>query len=1016
MGLGTQIHNLWNQFNKVAVGFHKGQALLDYMYANEEHSEGSKKKVRYSFHTGTDTRICDVCWRTCAGFAKPTGKRTSLFSDVSALFNAGVRSARTERDYEAPGKKDGKEKNELKVAVDAFLTTWLEHNSDMIPEDTAFNYCGPPRAHVDVARKRDIWVECCAHLQLHYGVKLARSERNRDEAESTPHPLVSEPWFLKILNNKVNVIIHKHKKFSQCVTCFLFKQLIAKVTNPADRAEVRAHRRQHYDTVYAERVIYHRTRNYAKENPEEALSMIVDAQTRWRTQGPTLPRQVGSGFPADFEAFGQQLYGCLVHALPGDDNHKGGFFGYMIDDSVKGGANVTCEIIYATLLKLQELRAIWPELFDIRLDNTTKDNKNLCVFAFLGWLVSTGVFKTVRLRYLSVGHTHEDIDALFGILMQHLYRSQCFETIEILMDAIYDSFFRRDAKHASGSQPSAKLRHMRATHDWTAWLTVACEEKDVEAMGMNDENPTENPHANCAETKPKRLPAVRKVEKYARRVPDSHRPHEFIFSKAMVNGSQCVVLNYKHWSRDEGYWNKEPIVLFNFTPDVHDLKPAPLNPKVIIPVATCVAAPSFLDHTKLCPSQRSGEVDANGEHLPSKLKNCPRCKVHVAFCGEHKSAAMFTTEHQDAWARRFAEMTEISAHATLTPVTVLRPYDRRDPLMPFVLPEVLQGPSAAYLSVEPVTFLGYTEAKYRKLLAAAEVGVVHNNASGAWDAVEQVIGVKCTRGGATEVAVIWATNNPQDGGTWQPLADLNSGFTRCDGDELEDNEDGQATGPEATERELSESVRMHNWDLYFGREVDEDLNIICGFAQGRDSSNYEGILVSGNYDEHTGQHHVHFPVAPANALFGTVHQDEVDEYVTLRLDNLDCFDKHGERDDAVNFWVKRDYVGLPFITKHLPSLKVDVQPPVPLKRKKSKKLSKTAIQATKARKLHSAAVQRSRKKRQLCSSDDEDEVVVPEPFNKTTIQQKVKNAKGTRKQTNKEKTKELMETMRKTPM
>jgi hypothetical protein len=38
--------------------------------------------------------------------------------------------------------------------------------------------------------------------------------------------------------------------------------------------------------------------------------------------------------------------GALVHADPEDENYKGGFFGYIVDASVPGGANVTCEILY----------------------------------------------------------------------------------------------------------------------------------------------------------------------------------------------------------------------------------------------------------------------------------------------------------------------------------------------------------------------------------------------------------------------------------------------------------------------------------------------------------------------------------------------------------------------------------------------------------------------------------------------------------------------------------------------
>ena len=908
MALASVIHILWAQFNGAAQDFHKGQALLDYMYDNQAVSAGRKKKVTFKLAPGTETGICPSCWRLCAGFTKENGRESTLYAHIRALFNAGIRNAVEERVTDEPHKVTRANKNELKVAVVAFLDSWLQDNSDSIPEDTAFNDHGPPRVHVDVPRKRDIWVACCDYLDKHYQPGLGR---NTIKEQDHP-PMVSIDWFLKLLNTKVDVVIHKHKKFSQCVTCFLFKQLIAKCKNPEDIAEIRAHRRRHFDTVFGERVIYHQCRAWAKDNPELALSLILDAQSAWRTRGPTLPREVGSGgFPGDFEAFGQQLYGCLVHALPGDETYKGGFFGYMVDDSVKGGGNVTCEILYKTLAKLQEHRQVWPPLLDIRLDNTTKDNKNKCVFGFMGWLVLTDVFQTVRVRYLSVGHTHEDIDALFGVLMQHLYRGQCFATIEILMDAIYESFFTTNNKHASGNRPSAKLEHLRATHNWTGWLTTACEEQGA-TIG-----------------KPRSLPSVSKIEHYARRVPDSHRPHEFVFSKMQVDGAQRVVVNYKHWSRDEVYWNKNPIVVFNHEPNLLDLQPALLNPKVIAPLAQCAAAPDFTDDALLC-SAKAGPRDAEGESKSSLLKNCPRCKVHVAFGTEHKSSAMFTQSDKDAWARRWSEMTQASANESLCTVQELRTYNKKEPRLPFAMPTCMAGPSAAYLSVEPVTFDGYTEPMYQRLLKQAGVGITDDlfkEDSTVSYAVQEVIGVKRDKKGAIEAAVIWADDTTADGGTWIPLANLNAEFAGAAADDREDDNDADFRAPsqKRMDMQMDNAVSRHNWERYFGREVDEDLDVICGFTQGRNTTFYLGAIVTADFDEHTGFHHVLFPICQANSLFGTAPNAAAD-YMNLRLDTLEAVLDVGESDEAIMFWVKRDYVGLPFITKHLPSLKVGALP------------------------------------------------------------------------------------------
>ncbi|KAL3697530.1 hypothetical protein R1sor_011606 [Riccia sorocarpa] len=55
-----------------------------------------------------------------------------------------------------------------------------------------------------------------------------------------------------------------------------------------------------------------------------------------------------------------------------------------------------------------------PPTFYMQLDNSGKDNKNWVLMAFFSELVARGVFKTMFLYFLIVGHTHEDVDSFFS--------------------------------------------------------------------------------------------------------------------------------------------------------------------------------------------------------------------------------------------------------------------------------------------------------------------------------------------------------------------------------------------------------------------------------------------------------------------------------------------------------------------------------------------------------------------------------------------------------------------------
>ncbi len=58
--------------------------------------------------------------------------------------------------------------------------------------------------------------------------------------------------------------------------------------------------------------------------------------------------------------------------------------------------------------------------FLLQMDNCVKDNKNRYLLAFLSLLMVRGVFEEVKLGFLVVGHTHEDIDGCFGYLSKKL--------------------------------------------------------------------------------------------------------------------------------------------------------------------------------------------------------------------------------------------------------------------------------------------------------------------------------------------------------------------------------------------------------------------------------------------------------------------------------------------------------------------------------------------------------------------------------------------------------------------
>ncbi|KAL3676557.1 hypothetical protein R1sor_026505 [Riccia sorocarpa] len=79
-----------------------------------------------------------------------------------------------------------------------------------------------------------------------------------------------------------------------------------------------------------------------------------------------------------------------------------------------------------------------PPTFMLQMDNSAKDNKNIHVLAFCSELVIRGVFETVEVNFLMVGHTHEDVDALFSKVSAQTINKDVL-TLPALMAEIWDS-------------------------------------------------------------------------------------------------------------------------------------------------------------------------------------------------------------------------------------------------------------------------------------------------------------------------------------------------------------------------------------------------------------------------------------------------------------------------------------------------------------------------------------------------------------------------------------------------
>jgi hypothetical protein len=103
-----------------------------------------------------------------------------------------------------------------------------------------------------------------------------------------------------------------------------------------------------------------------------------------------------------------------------------------------------------------------PEVLYLQLDNASSTNKNRFFLFFCALLVAWKLFKKVKVSFLLVGHTHEDIDQLFSRLSAALRLQDC-HTMEKLLEISSKAFSCNDLDLVAEFLPDVP--------DYKAWMT-----------------------------------------------------------------------------------------------------------------------------------------------------------------------------------------------------------------------------------------------------------------------------------------------------------------------------------------------------------------------------------------------------------------------------------------------------------------------------------------------------------------------------------------------------------------
>src|SRR5450759_4624541 len=127
------------------------------------------------------------------------------------------------------------------------------------------------------------------------------------------------------------------------------------------------------------------------------------------------------------------VVGCLVFH---GELHSRVFLNYP---NLHNDGNLTITILQRVLNEWEEKHGVLPPVLYLQLDNTSRENKNNLLMTYLHMLVKKKIFKKIKIGFLLVGHTHDQIDQMFSTFSKRLgkHKAFTFEELRIIISQAY---------------------------------------------------------------------------------------------------------------------------------------------------------------------------------------------------------------------------------------------------------------------------------------------------------------------------------------------------------------------------------------------------------------------------------------------------------------------------------------------------------------------------------------------------------------------------------------------------
>ena len=259
--------------------------------------------------------------------------------------------------------------------------------------------------------------------------------------------------------------------FARCGTCNKYKELRKGAIAGSEQALKRSRKLdKHLAIACAHREYYYAKRYHLLTYPHECLTVMHDKMDHAKIASPVFShksKELDSlvkllVFVTGMIAHGHRDVRYAHYGLdifPHDSNYTIGSMAKLLRDLERPPKSSSRQLfvgsrstaLFRSILKGAEMceasLALQPEtlvpttalppILNVQMDNATGNNKNRYVYAYWSLLVPKRILQEVYVNFMIVGHTHDDIDALFG-RWSMLLKKENFPTIPALMKSFMD--------------------------------------------------------------------------------------------------------------------------------------------------------------------------------------------------------------------------------------------------------------------------------------------------------------------------------------------------------------------------------------------------------------------------------------------------------------------------------------------------------------------------------------------------------------------------------------------------